>query len=571
MNKTYTSKSIQKLHPEIYQELFSTSDCVVSGNFSFNRFPGNIWTNENSVKVKQKIPLKCWIGLQPHWNEWLNIESSVFFNHSEEIFIAKDYHQLDVWIDDSLKLCFERFQKQVPIKWYSIKIISELERGYWFAMSGVMMMELCIGIALATKLVEPEDCSDCNHPIIKELYRLASRMRQVAKHNALSFNPFSTLYNEQEPVFYCYDTTQEFWYRYGSIPQLFPNSAVLDQFPFEVMLISSGKPTNTKYIKTINKSDSKLLDQVQQDFIQWFGDTLYDQLHGSEDLHDTLDHTAFVLGAELLHTFKLIYETGDNPSTNLALINQINDLWYLSRILEQHDIFYDEIQYALAQISDKKMIFGIMPMYSSKWWWTYLLVGNHPNLDQVAKQLCENLRNNYPDICLLYSSNCKEKVWWVICHQLMSDWVYSAHVDKYDLIYRDNQWNNAIGSMDELMKQFARDTLIVDTINNKIICKGVKLTSKELHSQITTVEVLRWLLAGENRTIENGELAPSSLTKQQNQMLGKIILPLQKVIQEHRGAKLPLECHGTLRHFTLSLGHTPVPIGIISSLIDSWQ
>jgi len=72
----------------------------------------------------------------------------------------------------------------------------------------------------------------------------------------------------------------------------------------------------------------------------------------------------------------------------------------------------------------------------------------------------------------------------------------------------------------------------LDTINNKIYLRGKKLTSKELHSQTTTVDILRILLNNINKDIPNKSLPQSSYSKNKNEMLGKIVLPLISLLEK---------------------------------------
>jgi hypothetical protein len=59
------------------------------------------------------------------------------------------------------------------------------------------------------------------------------------------------------------------------------------------------------------------------------------------------------------------------------------------------------------------------------------------------------------------------------------------------------------------------------------------LTSKDIKSATTTIELFEHLLKSENHKIKNSELWPSSFSSQQNQMESKIIIPLVKYIKKN--------------------------------------
>gem|GEM_PF-6490110 len=54
----YTSESIQKLHPEIYQELFGTSPIVISAPLTIKWNPTGIEDREESTNIISKTQLK---------------------------------------------------------------------------------------------------------------------------------------------------------------------------------------------------------------------------------------------------------------------------------------------------------------------------------------------------------------------------------------------------------------------------------------------------------------------------------------------------------------------------------
>lgn len=79
-------------------------------------------------------------------------------------------------------------------------------------------------------------------------------------------------------------------------------------------------------------------------------------------------------------------------------------------------------------------------------------------------------------------------------------------------------------------------------INNKIYINGRKLTSEDLHSQTGTVDILKILMENIGKDISNKELPVSSYSKNKNDMLGKIVIPLIELIEKETGKKLPLIC-----------------------------
>ncbi|HCB51432.1 TPA: hypothetical protein DEP21_02545 [Patescibacteria group bacterium] len=71
---------------------------------------------------------------------------------------------------------------------------------------------------------------------------------------------------------------------------------------------------------------------------------------------------------------------------------------------------------------------------------------------------------------------------------------------------------------------------------------GQKLTSQDIHSQSATIEIMKRLIENPGKDISNKDLPSSSYSKNKNDMLGKIVIPLIELIEKKTGKKLPLIC-----------------------------
>lgn len=91
-----------------------------------------------------------------------------------------------------------------------------------------------------------------------------------------------------------------------------------------------------------------------------------------------------------------------------------------------------------------------------------------------------------------------------------------------------------------LVKQ--AEGIIFDTINKKIFINGENVTHKDLFTQSATVEIVEVLFNNKGHYIKNNALPPSSYSKNKNDMTGKIILPLQQLMEKKFKEKLELRC-----------------------------
>jgi hypothetical protein len=106
----------------------------------------------------------------------------------------------------------------------------------------------------------------------------------------------------------------------------------------------------------------------------------------------------------------------------------------------------------------------------------------------------------------------------------------------------------------------------LDTLNNKIYLDGKKLTSQDLHSQSATIEILKMLLENPDKDIPNRELPTSSYSKNKNDMIGKIVMPLISLVEKKTGKRLPLICKGSLYDFTIKLQDSDIEMTILNPL-----
>lgn len=110
--------------------------------------------------------------------------------------------------------------------------------------------------------------------------------------------------------------------------------------------------------------------------------------------------------------------------------------------------------------------------------------------------------------------------------------------------------------------------LVLDCINEKIFVNGKKMTSDDLCSQSATIGILKKLIDNIGKEISNKQLPVSSYGKNKNEMTGKIILPLIKLVEKLIGKKLPLICKGSIYEFYIKLNHSDISIAMIDTIYE---
>lgn len=73
--------------------------------------------------------------------------------------------------------------------------------------------------------------------------------------------------------------------------------------------------------------------------------------------------------------------------------------------------------------------------------------------------------------------------------------------------------------------------MIFDTTTRKIYFQGEKLTSDDVPSQTTIVDIMNILIDRMGEDVKNDGFPLSSYMKNKNEMLGKIVIPLIRFLE----------------------------------------
>jgi hypothetical protein len=126
----------------------------------------------------------------------------------------------------------------------------------------------------------------------------------------------------------------------------------------------------------------------------------------------------------------------------------------------------------------------------------------------------------------------------------------------------DSEWDQKFVSYTDI-NPIQEKWIFLDAVKNKVYMNWKALTSKDIKSATTTVELFYYLLKSSTHTVKNNELWPSSFSGQENQMLSKIISPFVNCVRKEFGKDFPLSCSGSLREFFITLWGINIPIKLV--------
>lgn len=159
----------------------------------------------------------------------------------------------------------------------------------------------------------------------------------------------------------------------------------------------------------------------------------------------------------------------------------------------------------------------------------------------------------------------------VILEQYASKKIYSEYAQEGNVTFSDTAGTTYFGDYDAIMEE-EKDCILLDTLRSRISIKGNRLTSKDIHSQNTTIDMLKILMENIGKEVPNSKLPVSTYSKNKNEILGKVILPIRKLSKEYFGKEIPLVCSGGITDYYLRLEKDDsIRIGIVKKIGNGAQ
>ncbi len=150
----------------------------------------------------------------------------------------------------------------------------------------------------------------------------------------------------------------------------------------------------------------------------------------------------------------------------------------------------------------------------------------------------------------------------LIIEQYIGNEVFSKHFIGNSWELQDYTGKRTIGDFNCLVNKEEYD-LILDVFNGKIYHKGQKLTSQDLSSQSTTIELVKLLFSSPTKEILNKDMSSSSYSKNKNEMTSKIIVPLERWVKDTIGKDCIIKASGSLSEYSIYIKYNSLRIAFL--------
>lgn len=567
------SESLQKHFPEVYRDFFARNDLVVSGEFVLP------WTREawndskNYLRFKTSLPLKCYVWIKIRNDFKISFNWVSFFDISSKKFEKLDYVKVNKEENEIIKVLKKEFEKLEIKNWIEIEILSETTRWHWLWFSWVSAAIISYWIYKIAWIVNENNLFEEN--IFNKVFSLAWKMDFISRYwDTFWHNSIFTLKPNKWISYFFTDNVDIKLDTLDKLDNLFYQFKHIDNnnldLPFDYFLVFSWMATDTKqveYYKKLEYLDSETHDFVKENIFHSGNDIYLNKFSDKNIVHDAKLDMISIQNLDLLNLFHKIYKKAHDDTLISQFIEQLNTCRWVVWLLEKQGSFADDFLHLFKKNkSNYNEIVWVCPVYSWKLWGWYIVATKLWLSRETIDKTINDLKNIYPNVEIEYCSYLDGFSWdGVKVEQFISDGIYSKYVDKNKVIYKDNKWNNLLWDYNDILKNHS-EGLLFDMIENKIYFNGEKLTSKDIPSQNTTIEVVSKLLENIWEEISNKSLPISSYTWNKNEMLGKIILPLLKFIEAKTGEKLQIVCKWSITDFFIKMWEVNLSIWTIRKI-----
>lgn len=597
------SHSIQESHRSIYEKFFTENQVVVSAPFVMN-WSWDVLNNYTGVSIKQKIPLRIYMWYTKNSNQQIKLNTITHLDINEDIFIQSNVLEYAPYFIDLQKEIQEKYTHLIQDgSGIEINILSELPRwvglGFWPIIS-LLLSTLFQRIqgTISPNQIQQYACQNINDLLSDQyspFYQLFLESLNLDKHMygmISSGTKLVAFFDTYYPVVsFCEDFDKNtvhanisnkrfFWFKMND---LFPGCKAVPYSPIDYWLIYSGKPVLLEQISGNQyKNNSLSAMEIKTEFKQIFGDYLeelspqqrprfYKYLIAPETDEFELIYGKMmgIISLKILYFMSKMYADGYDEFNVMWLLDALRKLRQTDCVTRDSSFpFLNMIKHFLENFHAAPKNFAICPNDSTIMWWSLIFAAP---LEWFRDTLSESIHQTAIQCGgtkLLYTNwiDGTEHHWLKVEQDLKYN-IFSDFLERTHCIVRRVNGKVLVADCESSIERY-KSWLLLDTLHNKIYLDGNKLTSQDLHSQSATIEIIKILIQHLGQEVDCKKLPSSTYSKNKNEMVSKIVLPLIDLIEKRTGKKLQLICKWSLYDFYMKLSHSDIDIAVISRLVD---
>ena len=597
------SRSIQESHRSIYEKFFTENQVIVSAPFVMNR-SGDVLNNYTGISIKQKIPLRIYMGYTRNTSSQIKLRHIHHLDINQDTFIQTNILEYAPYFID--------LQKEIQTKYahlvqdgsgIDINILSELPRWVGLGFGSILTLLLSTLFQRIQETVSPieiqtfarQNINDMLSDQYSPFYQLFLESLDLDKHMygmVSSGTKLAAFFDSYYPVIsFCEDFDKNtihaniankrfFWFKMND---LFPGCKAVPYSPIDYGIIYSGKPVLLEQIAGNQyKNNSLSAMEIKTEFKNLFGDYLeniplqqrprfYKHLIAPEtdEFELVYGKMMWIISLKILYFMSKMYADGYDEENVIWLLDALRKRRQTDCVTrDSSSTFLIMIKHVLENFHGAPKHFSICPNDSTIMWWSLIFATPLEWFRNTLSEIIHQTALACDGTKLLYAN-------WIdgTQHQglqIEQDLKYNIFSD---FLKRTNcilRWTNGkvlVADCESSIENH-KAWLLLDTLHNKIYLDGEKLTSQDLHSQSATIEIIKILIQHLGQEVSSKKFPSSTYSKNKNEMVSKIVLPLIDLIEKKTGKKLQLMCKWSLYDFYMKLSHSDIDIAVISRLVD---
>lgn len=586
------SSELQKRHAKVYEDFFVNNTIVVSSPFLINR-SGDIHPDFSWVSIKQKIPLRLyiWVHQNTLWEHtlWQTFSYDYLADNFEK-YEWENYAIYWSWL-------LEEIKKLIWKKswWLTINILSEIPRTLWLWYNSIL--SLCLGVII-TFMNDKNSFEEMialpkghiqnslkNSNILNNLLYTSMKLDSVINWKMWVSLKISSFFDWYYPIVSFKDKSQHI-IEYGELSTINFYGLRMDEirenledvsFPFDFWIIISDKPILRENLKNINHTSNISIEEIN--YLKTIFDKIlpenrksfekmpkfYRFLDNTQDsIYNVYGSMMWAISMETLNAFGKIISSHYSDDILWVFFSTINKIRYGNNIVRRsssHFLWF--IDSLLSMINLPSSEFAVFPNDTLIMWWTLTYASYSVKNRNIINTAVEKIKALHIWAGLLYS-NFSDGIAnkWLIVEQHIEKGLISKHLISNSWELEDYMGKKMVGDFNYLIHKKEYD-LILDVFNGKIYHKGEKLTSHDLSSQSTTIELIKLLFSSSNKEIYNRDMSYSSYSKNKNEMSSKIIVPLERRVKEAIWKDCVIRATWSLTEYSIYIKHNTLKIAFL--------
>lgn len=583
---------------ENYENFYRKNNSVISLPLILN-WAWDVFSNYKWIRIKQKLPLRIYLWVNKISDKKINFNKISYLDINDDKFINSKIVEYAPFFQQYSDYFNKEYFKEIQKKWWiEINILTELSRWIWLWFSSVVTLLIIIWLEkyyswntyVNSENIDINDFLNANTNVDK-LFRktlklnkdLWKRVNKIENQIASFFDSYYPIVSFTEDIEddlqnLDIDKIKYYWYRLNTLDKTLPSVPFI---PIDYWVIYSGSPVLTDHIIDTNENSYNWTEEIKDKLVSYFEKDLENTLPirkpifyktfvkewVEDEFKETYWKLMWALSLEMLNIMIRLYSSSYTESTMKNFIDVINKVRFWNYITRKRSSTFAKFIDNLLQIfSWKSKSIWIAPSDTSVMWWTVIFT---LPLEWFRKNLLVSIDKAKDEVSWVKLIYANWIDWieskWLKVEQDIENNVYSEFISKSSYILKTNKWSSIINDITKIEDNLP-EWLTLDLINRKIFLDWEKLTSKELHSQNTTIDILEILLENKWKDICSTEFPISSYTSNKNEMLWKIIIPLVKLIEEKKKIRFPLICKWSITNFYLKINDSNLKINIINKL-----